>query len=212
MTDLCSRGTRERLHWTAVAPLELVGVDGSSGQPWLGGAQGEGERLAGHARRGTGNAGRWRDRHHGDTGFHSRDAGSGSVGGGNRLDAGRHQGRCESVRATVGAGERVIGGEDCLAVATRESDGSHICDRRVAIGIKGGDREITGGARNDRKRKTRDHELGSRRRVHQDSRLTAGNAGGRRILDREGLAAGGLQGCSKYMSSGVGAGEAVIRR
>src|SRR5438874_12170455 len=94
--------------------------------------------------------------------------------------------------AGVAAGERVIGRQDRLAIATCKRHGAAISAGRVAEGVLGGDGEVMGSSSRGRNGIAADYEaLGSGRVDGHGS--AAGDRTGDCVGAGDGLAAGGLE-------------------
>ena len=213
MTHLDAAGAGEGLHRTAVSPEHAVGIHGSGGQPGLAGAESEGQWLTGDADGRAGESDYWLDRLHLDARLRSGDAGRDRVRCGERLRAESVQRGRKCVHAGIAAGEGVVGRQDRQAVGAAEGHGSLVGRYGVGIRILGGDGQVIGGAGRDKRREVADLQLADRRRLDQNGRLGGGND--RRIgqiLDRDRLAAGGLERGDEVVDAGIGSGEGIVRR
>src|SRR5882724_1062370 len=94
--------------------------------------------------------------------------------------------------AGVAAGERVIGRQDRLAIATRERHGAAISAGRVAEGVLGGDGEVMGSSSRGGSGIAADYEAPGSGRVDGHGSV-AGDGPGDRVGGGDRLAAGSLE-------------------
>src|ERR671934_199418 len=142
-----------------------------------------------------------RGRVDGDVVLGAGDRGGDGVGRGQRLLAGRLQGRVEALVAVVGGQEAVVGRQHGLAVRAAEVDGAGVGRGGVAVGVLGGDVEAVLDTGRGRVGEVGDDQMVGRGRVDGDVVLGAGDRGGdgvgrgqRLLAGRIGRGAGGGRG------------------
>jgi len=115
------------------------------------------------------------------------------------------------VDAQVGARERVVAWEHCLAIAAGKVDGAGVTGGRVAENVARGHREGEGAARRNWVR-GRDQERAGRCRVDRNAALRAGDAGGRFVGGNQRLATARLKGSGEGVDALVGSAKGVVCR